>query len=123
MLNMCDGKRTPSRLKVQAELCLSVAKSSVVSEALAWEHGHHHYLHSAGVLLLVDSVEGPMPQTRFVTKKALALNKKVIVVVNKVDRPAARIDYVIDSTFQLFLDLGANDEQCDFPIVYASGME
>ena len=76
-----------------------------------------------GVLLLVDSVEGPMPQTRFVTKKALALNKKIVVVVNKVDRPAARPDWVVDATFELFMDLGANDEQCDFPIVYASGVQ
>jgi GTP-binding protein len=75
-----------------------------------------------GVLLLVDSVEGPMPQTRFVTKKALALNKKVVVVVNKIDRPAARPDWVVDSTFELFMDLGATDEQCEFPVVYASGV-
>ncbi|KAL4423835.1 hypothetical protein ABPG75_001136 [Micractinium tetrahymenae] len=75
-----------------------------------------------GVLLLVDSVEGPMPQTRFVLRKALELNKKVVVVVNKVDRPAARCDWVIDQTFELFLDLGASDEQCDFSVVYASGM-
>ncbi|KAI7840975.1 hypothetical protein COHA_005204 [Chlorella ohadii] len=75
-----------------------------------------------GVLLLVDSVEGPMPQTRFVTRKALELNKKVVVVVNKVDRPAARVDWVVDQTFELFLDLGATDEQCDFPVVYASGI-
>ncbi|KAK9810279.1 hypothetical protein WJX72_007818 [[Myrmecia] bisecta] len=75
-----------------------------------------------GVLLLVDAVEGPMPQTRFVLKKALALQKKVIVVVNKIDRPAARPDFVIDATFDLMLDLGASDEQCDFPVVYASGV-
>jgi GTP-binding protein len=75
-----------------------------------------------GVLLLVDSVEGPMPQTRFVLGKSLAMNKKVIVVVNKIDRPAARPDYVIDASFELFCDLGASDEQCDFPVVYASGV-
>jgi len=75
-----------------------------------------------GVLLLVDSVEGPMPQTRFVLKKALALNKKVVVIVNKIDRPAARPEWVVDSTFELFMDLGANDDQCDFPVVYASGV-
>ncbi len=74
------------------------------------------------VLLLVDAVEGPMPQTRFVTKKALALGLKPIVVVNKVDRPGARIDYVVNSTFDLFDKLGATDEQLDFPIVYASGL-
>lgn len=76
-----------------------------------------------GVVLLVDSVEGPMPQTRFVTKKALQLNKKVVVVVNKIDRPAARPDWVVDSTFELFMDLGANDDQCDFPVVFASGVK
>eukprot|EP00199_Chlamydomonas_sp_CCMP681_P001353 CAMPEP_0119107554 /NCGR_PEP_ID=MMETSP1180-20130426/11089_1 /TAXON_ID=3052 ORGANISM="Chlamydomonas cf sp, Strain CCMP681" /NCGR_SAMPLE_ID=MMETSP1180 /ASSEMBLY_ACC=CAM_ASM_000741 /LENGTH=678 /DNA_ID=CAMNT_0007093059 /DNA_START=94 /DNA_END=2130 /DNA_ORIENTATION=+ len=76
-----------------------------------------------GVLLLVDSVEGPMPQTRFVLRKALALNKKVVVVVNKIDREAARPDWVIDHTFELFMDLGANDEQCDFPVIYASGFQ
>lgn len=75
-----------------------------------------------GVLLLVDSVEGPMPQTRFVLRKALSLDKKVVVVVNKIDRPAARPDYVIDAVFDLFCDLDATDEQCDFPVVYASGM-
>jgi len=74
------------------------------------------------VLLLVDAVEGPMPQTRFVTKKALALGLKPIVVVNKVDRPGARVDWVINQTFDLFDKLGANDEQLDFPIVYASGL-
>ena len=68
-----------------------------------------------GVLLLVDAVEGPMPQTRFVLRKALALNKKVVVVVNKVDRPASRPDWVVDATFDLFCDLGATDVQCDFP--------
>lgn len=75
-----------------------------------------------GVLLLVDSVEGPMPQTRFVLRKALALDKKVVVVVNKVDRAAARVDWVIDATFDLFCELGASDEACDFPVVYASGV-
>ncbi|SAL02798.1 GTP-binding protein TypA [Caballeronia fortuita] len=74
------------------------------------------------VLLLVDAVEGPMPQTRFVTKKALALGLKPIVVVNKVDRPGARIDWVINQTFDLFDKLGATEEQLDFPIVYASGL-
>jgi GTP-binding protein len=75
-----------------------------------------------GVLLLVDAVEGPMPQTRFVTKKALALGLKPIVVVNKVDRPGSRIDYVINATFDLFDKLGATEAQLDFPIVYASGL-
>lgn len=74
------------------------------------------------VLLLVDAVEGPMPQTRFVTRKALALGLKPIVVVNKVDRPGARVEWVIDQTFDLFDKLGATDEQLDFPIVYASGL-
>ncbi|MCK9507388.1 MAG: translational GTPase TypA [Pigmentiphaga sp.] len=75
-----------------------------------------------GVLLLVDAVEGPMPQTRFVTRKALALGLKPIVVVNKVDRPGARIDWVINQTFDLFDKLGATEEQLDFPVVYASGL-
>ncbi|WP_114689808.1 translational GTPase TypA [Polynucleobacter necessarius] len=75
-----------------------------------------------GVLLLVDAVEGPMPQTRFVTKKALALGLKPIVVINKVDRPGARTDYVINATFELFDKLGASEEQLDFPVVYASGL-
>ncbi|MEN5157036.1 translational GTPase TypA [Achromobacter spanius] len=75
-----------------------------------------------GVLLLVDAVEGPMPQTIFVTRKALALGLKPIVVVNKVDRPGARTDFVINATFDLFDKLGATDEQLDFPVVYASGL-
>ena len=75
-----------------------------------------------GVLLLVDAVEGPMPQTRFVTRKALALGLKPIVVINKVDRPGARPEWVINQTFDLFDKLGANDDQLDFPVVYASGL-
>jgi len=75
-----------------------------------------------GVLLLVDAVEGPMPQTRFVTKKALALGLKPIVVINKIDRPGARPNWVVDQTFDLFDKLGATDEQLDFPIIYASGL-
>jgi len=75
-----------------------------------------------GVLLLVDSVEGPKPQTRFVLDKALQKGLKALVVVNKVDRPAARVEYVVDMVFDLFVDLGANDEQTDFRVVYASGL-
>jgi GTP-binding protein len=75
-----------------------------------------------GVLLLIDAVEGPMPQTRFVTRKALALGLKPIVVVNKVDRPGARCDEVINAAFDLFDKLGATEEQLDFPVVYASGL-
>ena len=74
------------------------------------------------VLLLVDAQEGPMPQTRFVTKKALALGLKPIVVINKIDKPTARAGWVIDQTFDLFDNLGASEEQLDFPIVYASGL-
>jgi len=74
------------------------------------------------VLLLVDAVEGPMPQTRFVTRKALALGLKPIVVVNKVDRPGAREDYVVNATFDLFDKLGATEAQLDFPVIYASGL-
>lgn len=75
-----------------------------------------------GVLLLVDAVDGPMPQTRFVTRKALALGLKPIVVVNKVDRPGARPDFVVNATFDLFDKLGATEEQLDFPVVYASAL-
>jgi len=75
-----------------------------------------------GVLLLVDAVEGPMPQTRFVTRKALEQGLRPIVVVNKIDRPGARPDYVVNATFDLFDKLGATEEQLDFPIVYASGL-
>ncbi len=75
-----------------------------------------------GVLLLVDAVEGPMPQTRFVTRKALAQGLKPIVVVNKIDRPGARPDYAINATFDLFDKLGATEDQLDFPVVYASAL-
>jgi GTP-binding protein len=75
-----------------------------------------------GVLLLVDAVEGPMPQTRFVTRKALALGLKPIVVVNKVDRPGARADWVVNQTFDLFDKLGATEDQLDFPVIYASAL-
>ena len=76
-----------------------------------------------GVLLLVDAFEGCMPQTRFVLKKALALNKKVLVVVNKIDRPGARPDEVIDEVLDLFIELGASDEQIEFPVIYASARD
>ena len=76
-----------------------------------------------GVLLLADAVEGPMPQTRFVLKKALELGLKPIVVINKIDRPAARIDEVVNEVFDLFVELGANDEQLDFSIIYTSAKQ
>ncbi|HEY2809705.1 MAG TPA: translational GTPase TypA [Steroidobacteraceae bacterium] len=76
-----------------------------------------------GVLLLVDAVEGPMPQTRFVTRKALALGLKAIVVVNKIDRPGSRPGWVVDQTFDLFDKLGATDAQLDFPVIYASALQ
>ncbi len=76
-----------------------------------------------GVLLLVDAFEGPMPQTRFVLQKALELNLKPVVVINKVDRERARPDDVLDEIFSLFLDLSANDDQLDFPCVFASGRD
>jgi GTP-binding protein len=76
-----------------------------------------------GVLLLVDAVEGPMPQTRFVTRKALAQGLKPIVVVNKVDRPGARPDWVVNQTFELFDKLGAAEDQLDFPVIYASALQ
>lgn len=75
-----------------------------------------------GVLLLVDAVEGPMPQTKFVLRKALEQGHRAIVVVNKVDRPSARPNYAVNETFDLFIDLGATEEQAEFPIVYASGI-
>lgn len=73
-----------------------------------------------GALLLVDAQEGPMPQTRFVLKKALSLGLKIIVVINKIDKPNARVNYALNKTFDLFVDLGASDEIADFPIIYAS---
>ena len=73
-----------------------------------------------GVLLLVDAQEGPMPQTRFVLKKALSFNHKVIVVINKIDKKNARINYVLDKIIELFIELGATDEQINFPIIYAA---
>ncbi len=73
-----------------------------------------------GCLLLIDAKEGPMPQTRFVLKKALEMKLKIIVVVNKIDKPDARINHVLDKTLDLFLDLGADDDSADFPILYAS---
>merc|ERR1719217_1257567 len=73
-------------------------------------------------LLLVDAQEGPKPQTRFVLKKAIAMGHKILVVVNKIDKPAARPEYVIDKTFDLFCELGASDEQTDFEVVYASAI-
>jgi GTP-binding protein len=76
-----------------------------------------------GVLLLVDAVEGPMPQTRFVLRQALEKGHKAIVVVNKIDRSAARTDYVVNATFDLFIDLGATDEQADFPVIYTVALE
>ena len=76
-----------------------------------------------GVLLVVDSVEGPKPQTRFVLKKALELGLQAVLVVNKIDRPSARPDYVVDKAFDLFVELDANDEQTDFSIVYASALQ
>ena len=76
-----------------------------------------------GVLLLVDAAEGPMPQTRFVLSKALELNLKPVVVINKIDKPDARVDEVHDKIFDLFVELDAHDEQLDFPLIYASGKD
>ena len=73
-------------------------------------------------LLLVDAVEGPMPQTTFVLKKALKSSLEPIVVINKIDRDGARPDWVLDKTFDLFVDLKANEKQLDFPIIYASAL-
>lgn len=74
-----------------------------------------------GSLLLVDAQEGPMPQTRFVLKKALAIGHKIIVVINKIDKPNARITHALDKALELFVDLGATNEQLDFPVIYAAG--
>lgn len=76
-----------------------------------------------GCLLLVDAKEGPMPQTRFVLKKALEMKMKIIVVINKIDKPDARPDYVLDKTFDLFVELGADDSYADFPVLYASAKQ
>ncbi|MCU0476415.1 MAG: translational GTPase TypA [Anaerolineae bacterium] len=76
-----------------------------------------------GALLLIDAVEGPMPQTRFVLRKALSLGLRVIVVINKVDRPHSRIEEALNDTFDLFIELGATDEQAEFPVVYAIGLD
>jgi len=76
-----------------------------------------------GVLLLVDAVEGPMPQTRFVLRHALQRGLKAVLVVNKVDRPAARPDWVVDQTFDLFVELGATDEQADLPVIFTRALE
>ena len=76
-----------------------------------------------GVFLLVDAAEGPMPQTRFVLKKAFEHELHPIVVINKIDRPDARAHEVLDEVFQLFMDLGADDEVLDFPVLYASGRQ
>ncbi len=75
-----------------------------------------------GALLLVDAKEGPMPQTKFVLKKAIQAGLKIIVVINKIDKPGARPDWAVNQTFDLFVDLGASDEQADFPIIYASAI-
>lgn len=76
-----------------------------------------------GALLLVDAAEGPMPQTRFVLRKALELGLRIVVVINKVDRPHARIEEALNDTFDLFIELGATDEQADFPVIYAIGLQ
>jgi GTP-binding protein len=76
-----------------------------------------------GVLLLVDAVEGPMPQTRFVLRQALEKGLKAVVIINKIDRPAARPDYAVNAAFDLFIDLGASEEQADFPVIYANALE
>ena len=75
------------------------------------------------VLLLVDANEGPMPQTRYVLARALKLGLRPIVIVNKIDRPNAAPETALDSTFDLFIELGATDEQCDFPVLYGSGLD
>ena len=77
----------------------------------------------SGILLLVDAAEGPMPQTRFVLQKALDLGHKIIVVINKIDRPDARIDEVLDEVLELLIDLNADDDQLDSPVIFCSGRD
>ena len=77
----------------------------------------------SGTLLVVDAYEGTMPQTRFVLKKALAAKVKPIVVINKVDRPVTRIDEVMDEVLELFMELGADDDQLEFPTIYTSALQ
>jgi GTP-binding protein len=76
-----------------------------------------------GAILLVDAKEGPMPQTKFVLRKAIQAGHKIIVVINKIDKPDARLDWVLNKTFDLFVELGATDEQTDFTVIYASGVQ
>src|SRR3989344_4031604 len=76
-----------------------------------------------GCLLLIDAKEGPMPQTRFVLKKALEMGHKIIVVINKIDKQGARAQFALDATLELFLELGAGDHSLDFPVIYASGRD
>ncbi|MDD3752591.1 MAG: GTP-binding protein, partial [Candidatus Colwellbacteria bacterium] len=76
-----------------------------------------------GVILLVDAKEGPMPQTKFVLRKAIEAGHKVIVVINKIDKPDARSEWVLNEIYDLFIDLGATDEQVEFPVIYASGVQ
>jgi GTP-binding protein len=78
---------------------------------------------AGGALLLVDAKEGPMPQTRFVLQKALEKNLKIIVVINKIDKADARLDHTLNKTFDLFVELGASDDNLDFPVIYASGRD
>ncbi|TSC81144.1 MAG: GTP-binding protein, partial [Parcubacteria group bacterium Gr01-1014_19] len=76
-----------------------------------------------GVLLVVDAKEGPMPQTKFVLRKAIQAGHKAIVVINKIDKPGARPEWTLNATFDLFVELGANDDQANFPVIYASGVQ
>ena len=76
-----------------------------------------------GCLLLIDAKEGPMPQTRFVLKKALEMGHKIIVVINKIDKTDARPEFALEATYELFLELGAGDHSLDFPVIYASGRD
>ena len=76
-----------------------------------------------GVILLVDAKEGPMPQTKFVLRKAIEAGHKVIVLINKIDKPDARVEWVLNAVYDLFIDLGATEEQIEFPVIYASGVQ
>ncbi|KAK6793800.1 hypothetical protein RDI58_007253 [Solanum bulbocastanum] len=118
ILNMVEGVLLVVGTKLQISGTVEL-ESTIYSRIVAL----FFWLNSRNASLMVDSVEGPMPQTRFVLKKALEFGHAVVVVVNKIDRPSARPEFVVNSTFELFIELNATDEQCDFQVIYASGIK
>ena len=116
---------SPSSPKIRPS-CIRISKINIVDTPGHADFGgevERILMMVDGVLLLVDAFEGCMPQTRFVLKKALGLGKKPVVVVNKIDRPGARPAEVVDEVLDFFIELGANDDQLEFPVVYASGRD